>query len=710
MWAGLECTINRTKDKFRDQLLYTGHYTRKEDISTFAKLNIHALRYPVLWEHHEKRKGEKIDWTWARTQLACIAEHNITPIVGLLHHGSGPAFTNLLDLKFSDHLADYARAVASEFPWVEYYTPVNEPLTTARFSGLYGLWFPHHRKDHSFLKMLLNEVKGTIVAMKAIRSVNPNAKLIQTEDLAKIHSTKLLNYQAKFENERRWLSFDLLFGFVDQQHYLWKYLLGSGIEESELAFFIENSCTPDILGLNYYVTSERYLDDNKKLYPRCTHGGNGQHHYADVEAVRVKDCAGIGNLLREVWARYKAPMAITEAHLSCTREEQMRWFKEIWDTSCDAVRNGIDVRAVTAWSLLGAYDWSSLLTAKRNHYEVGVYDVRNGALRPTAMTKLIKSLATTGNYHHPVLENCGWWKRDVRFIKKNDEVSLQSSSTRKCQPLLIIGKNGTLGRVLARTCEKRNISYILLSRKDLDISRHEEILSAIDNHKPWAIINAAGYVRVDEAETQRDECFRINALGPKTLAETCRQQGVRFMTFSSDLVFDGVKPLPYLEDDLVGPLNVYGQSKAAAEKFVMKEYDSSLIIRTSAFFGPWDQYNFAHHVLSTLQSEENCHVVNDVVISPTYVPDLADAALDLFIDEVDGIWHLCNDTFLTWSDFAGELAERAGFKKDSIVGKSLTEMNWLANRPKNSAMQSTRGMKLPTLKHALDRYFKEKNY
>ena len=181
------------------------------------------------------------------------------------------------------------------------------------------------------------------------------------------------------------------------------------------------------------------------------------------------------------------------------------------------------------------------------------------------------------------------------------------------------------------------------------------------------------------------------------------------MTFSSDLVFDGIKGLPYLEHDLVRPLNVYGRSKAAAESYVMQSFNSSLIIRTSAFFGPWDEYNFAHRVLDTLQSQKVYYAVNDVVISPTYVPDLAHAALDLFIDEVDGIWHLCNDASLTWSDFAGQLAERIGFRKETVIGKSLTEMNWVAKRPRYSAMQSTKGIKLPTLDHALDRYLKEKN-
>jgi len=214
IWGGLECTINRVGNEFRDQLDYTGHYDRKGDIEKFVKLGICAIRYPVLWEFHQPNKNVPINWKWAARQLNLIRQNNITPIVGLVHHGSGPKFTDLLDPNFPVDLASYATQVAKRFPWIEYYTPVNEPLTTARFSGLYGLWYPHHNNDLSFARILLNEVKAIVLSMQVIREINPFAKLVQTEDLAKIHSTPLLQYQADFENERRWLTYDLLYGLI----------------------------------------------------------------------------------------------------------------------------------------------------------------------------------------------------------------------------------------------------------------------------------------------------------------------------------------------------------------------------------------------------------------------------------------------------------------------------------------------------------------
>ena len=117
--------------------------------------------------------------------------------------------TSLLDDTFAGGLAEFARACARRYPWIEMVTPVNEPLTTARFSGLYGHWYPHASDSRAFARMLLNECLATRAAMRAIRAEIPGARLVQTEDLGYTHATEPLGYQAEFENERRWLSFDM---------------------------------------------------------------------------------------------------------------------------------------------------------------------------------------------------------------------------------------------------------------------------------------------------------------------------------------------------------------------------------------------------------------------------------------------------------------------------------------------------------------------
>jgi len=655
-----------------------------------------------LWELHQPFQNKTIDWSWINKQLQSIRDNNIIPIAGLVHHGSGPAFTDLNDAEFPYKLASYAKAVAKKFPWIEYYTPINEPLTTARFSGLYGLWYPHNKDEPGFTKMLLNQLKGVVLSMQAIRKINPKAKLVQTEDLSKTHSTSLLSYQADFENERRWLTYDLLCGKIDQQHFFWNYFISMGIDKKELEFFLENQCPPDIIGFNYYVTSERYLDEKIENYHCSTHGGNHKHRYADVEAVRIIELAGLNVLLKEAWERYRLPIAITENHLSCTREEQMRWFKETWEACCDLKKQGIDIRAVTIWSLLGAYDWNSLLTCNNNYYESGAFDIANNKFRKTALGKMVSAIAIAGEYHHPVLNAKGWWSKN-----RNTEQIMKTSKQE--DRLLIIGKNGTLGNAFMKICEHRCIPYVALGRNDLDISNEKEVRAMIDMYRPWGVINTAGYVKVDDAESNYNECFSVNTIAPGILANTCNIRGIRFMNFSTDLVFDGNKKTPYNETDAAKPLSIYGISKANGEQVVQKTNPGSLIIRTSAFFGPWDNYNFAHTILDSLKNEKSYSVVKDVIVSPTYVPDLVNTALDLFIDGEQGIWHLSNEGMVSWADFACTIADRAGYKKHNLLFKNLDEMKWRAQRPLYSALQSDKGIKLPALDNALERFFEHKS-
>lgn len=181
--------------------------------------------------------------------------------------------------------------------------------------------------------MLLHQIKAVVLSMKAIREINPLAKLVQTEDLGKTYSSKALKRQANFENHRRWLTYDLLCGRVTPKHHLWKYILNHGISEHELVFFGENPCVPDVFGFNHYITSERFLDGRLNRYPKHTHGGNGYQCYADVEAVRMemRKEGGLRSLLKEAWRRYKKPMALTGVHLHCHREEQLRWFRYVWN-------------------------------------------------------------------------------------------------------------------------------------------------------------------------------------------------------------------------------------------------------------------------------------------------------------------------------------------------------------------------------------------
>lgn len=414
LWAGPECSVVRVGDRYVDELELTGHAHRVDDLDRLAALGVRAVRQPVLWERTCPDGAP--DWSFADNRLARLRELGIRPIVGLVHHGSGPRHTSLLDPSFTPGLAGFARAVAKRYPWVHDYTPINEPLTTARFSALYGHWYPHAKNCAAFARALVTECEATRAAMRAIRDVSPDARLVQTEDLGTVFSTPHLAYQADFENQRRFLSIDLLTGHIDLRHPLRSWLIGQGISPDVLDGFAASPCPPDVIGLNHYVTSDRFLDENMEAYPPHVRGGNGIDRYADVEAVRVRGAGILGHraLLMLAWRRYGLPLALTEVHLGCTTEEQARWLYEAWRGAEAARHQGADVRALTVWAAFGAYDWDTLLTESRGHYEPGLFDVRCG-VRPTALAVVAADLAKHGDSNHPLLAGPGWWHRAERF-------------------------------------------------------------------------------------------------------------------------------------------------------------------------------------------------------------------------------------------------------------------------------------------------------
>jgi dTDP-4-dehydrorhamnose reductase len=238
----------------------------------------------------------------------------------------------------------------------------------------------------------------------------------------------------------------------------------------------------------------------------------------------------------------------------------------------------------------------------------------------------------------------------------------------------------------------------------MDIACADSVRATLDEARPWAVVNAAGYVRVDEAETDEDRCMRENVHGPSILARACNRLGARLVSFSSDLVFDGEQSRPYVESDPPRPLNVYGRSKLAAEKVALEACPSALMIRTSAFFGPWDWYNFVTLALSALERGEPWVAATDSIVSPTYVPDLVSSTLDLLIDGESGLWHLATPSAVSWAQLARLAADCMGVDTTTLVERPSSEMGWLAPRPTYSAMSSERGILLPALDRALERY------
>lgn len=411
LWGGIECSHVQIGAVIRDQLREQGHWYRPRDLDRVAALGIRRLRMPVLWG--AIAASGRPDFRWPDRRLARLRALGIDPILGLLHHGWGPGGLSPLSDRFTAAFADYAGAVARRYPWVRDWTPINEPVVTARFAGLYGVWHPHGRDEATFLRLAFGAMEATVAAMAAIRAVRPDARLIQTEDAGRSFSTPRLAYQADHENLRRFLGFDLLCGRVTPGHPFRDRLIRAGISERRLSALAENPCPPGIIGIDHYLTSDRWLDDDLAAHPHVRPGGNGRDRYVDIAAAHVPALhprAGILHRLREVHARYRLPIAVTENHNGCTREEQLRWLHEAWTAARQARAEGVDVRAVTSWALFGAYDWNSLLCDRTGFYESGAFDLRHHPPRLTAVGRAIADLTTRGTWDHPALDAPGWWR------------------------------------------------------------------------------------------------------------------------------------------------------------------------------------------------------------------------------------------------------------------------------------------------------------
>jgi dTDP-4-dehydrorhamnose reductase len=621
LWGGHECTVNRVRSRYLDQSVLSGHVNRISDLELFADLGIRSLRYPVLWETVSPGDPDVRDFAFADERLPEIARLGMRPIVGLTHHGSGPRHTSLIDDHgFATGLAAHARATAERFPWVQDWTPVNEPLTTARFSALYGIWYPHTRHEGAFWRALLNEIDATRLSMREIRQVNPAARLIQTEDLGFCHATPPLEAQADYENTRRWITWDLLCGMVTPEHPLWARIAAWGLED-RLRRIADDPCPPDVIGVNHYLSSERLLDHRVELYPDSLRGGDGPGAYVNIEAVRTvsEGPIGIGSLLAQTWERYGREIAVTECHNGCTREEQMRWFEEVW-RGVEAVRaQGVQVRAVTAWGLLGSYDWNKLLTEEAGHYEVGIFDLRSGTPEPTAMVDLLKTLARGEPARAPVLGGSGWWRREDRFFSQ--AVSLPEPCAKlplvpvhagPQQSLLIAGAGCALAEAFKDACALRGLSVrslrVAASAEDLSDQLTEE-LSAGD---VWAVVNLAG--------------ARPAA---RQIVDAAASAGLPVLTWACP-------------------------SAAAGEPA-----STELRVHAPPLLNRHDLDEFARHVVETVESGADFRAASNKPAPPAFTPDAVHTVLDLLVDGRSGTVVLGAPEVLTWAELAAFIAGEA---------------------------------------------------
>jgi dTDP-4-dehydrorhamnose reductase len=249
----------------------------------------------------------------------------------------------------------------------------------------------------------------------------------------------------------------------------------------------------------------------------------------------------------------------------------------------------------------------------------------------------------------------------------------------------------------------RALSHVLLTRAELDPCDAVAVDATLDRHQAWAVVNASGFHRIEAAENSPELCTRENVAGPATLAAACEKRRIPFLTFSTDLVFDGRLDRPYREGDGVAPLSQYGRSHAEAERLVTSICPAALVVRTGALFGPLDGDDFVSRMLRTLRGGHAFAAPEDLVTSPSYRPDVVHAALDLLIDGEAGVCHLSGPEPMSWAELAKRCARRAKLDTSAVQASAAIDAGWNAPRPRRSALVSERYFALPTVDAGLDR-------
>jgi len=285
---------------------------------------------------------------------------------------------------------------------------------------------------------------------------------------------------------------------------------------------------------------------------------------------------------------------------------------------------------------------------------------------------------------------------------------LSRKGEEKQRKVMITGASGQLAydlqRVLGSDCR-----IFPLAKGDMDVTEQSSVNQWTERIGPDVVIHAAAYTRVDEAETNRDQAFRINALGTRNVAVAAQKCGAKLVYISTDYVFDGKKNTPYHEFDSPSPINVYGVSKLSGEEWVKSFHERFFIVRTSWLFGR-KGINFVKKILANAEKQRVLKVTCNEIGSPTYAFDLAAFIAELIGTEKYGIYHAANEGQCSRFEFAQAILREAGMSGVRLIPVLSEELRLPANRPQYSALEgmAARLEGFPSLRHwkrALSAFF-----
>jgi len=266
--------------------------------------------------------------------------------------------------------------------------------------------------------------------------------------------------------------------------------------------------------------------------------------------------------------------------------------------------------------------------------------------------------------------------------------------------ILLIGKNGQLGSEIMKDAASFDFEVMGFEKDELDVTIESRVEEKIDNIKPDVLINTSAYHIVKDCEKKPLVAMDINFIAVDKMSRLCRKYGVKFITYSTDYVFDGKKESPYEENDEPNPLQMYGFSKLAGEYAALNSYpEGAFVIRTCGLYGgkmgsPEKGGNFILNILKGIQDKDFIEVSVEQVASPTYAGDLSRATLRLLTSRAaPGIYHLINEGYCSWYEFAKEIFKLSGISKE-IKPINRNGLDEGMKRPKFTALKNVRAKNL----------------
>ncbi len=367
--TGIECsypTIEHGRWRI-DQLEATRHYEYwRKDLELVREIGLEYLRYgPPLYRIHLGRG--KYDWSFPDQVCAAMQELKITPIMDLCHFGVPDWLENFQNPEFPEAFAEYAAAFAKRYPWVRFYTPVNEMSVTARMSALDGTWNEQCRDDNSYVRAIRHIAKANLLAVQAIQRERPDAIFVNSESSELYQACcpqKEIRRIADFENQRRFLAMDLAYAHPVRAD-MYAYLLDHGMPREEYEWFMnQDAARRAVLGIDYYEWNEKLIDANGR-------------------PENLGELFGWYVIAHQYYDRYLRPLMHTETNTP-NAEDAPGWLWRQWHNVQLIRQAGCPVIGFTWYSLQDQVDWQiGLSKANGNIFPVGLFDL-NRDPRPVA--------------------------------------------------------------------------------------------------------------------------------------------------------------------------------------------------------------------------------------------------------------------------------------------------------------------------------------